>query len=441
MLLCERGPHRPQGLNKSGPRCPGRATAACAPQDTRADGALRRLVRGRDAFNAPKGPPRVLDLAHLPTDACRRGNAPGLTRVAPPRDRTPERTHGAPDLGVRAPAIADAMPRMQPLPSLRAQALAKLRRPSPALAPGCKVPQQMRPAAVPPPGGIPRGGAPAVRHQEAAASFPHQRLRDRGAPRQADATDAHPGRDGSPQPRTRAACTPARFLQRGDRGGLHLRLRLGDGGSPCLPSRRLQRRQGAETHRQAAQVVHDPVGGALRQVRRARAQGHDRLPTRAQGPREHPHRAGCPRAGAPRGTAQAVHRRRGDDRRSRGKVGDLRPGRLGVISGQGLRALRTLARRHGDESVHRCHGSQRPRLPCMPRVPAGLPALGCPAGPWARRVGRSTRWGARRGARVLLKALQHTLDSRCERRDARCEGAEILVDSNGRLLPQRRWEG
>ena len=43
--------------------------------------------------------------------------------------------------------------------------------------------------------------------------------------------------------------------------------------------------------------------------------------------------------------------------------------------------------------------------------------------------------------RVLLEALQQTWDGGLQRSNARFEGANILLDSNGRLLPQLRWEG
>src|SRR5262249_14986681 len=157
-----------------------------APQDTRADGALGRIVRGLDAFHTYKGPQGVVDLEHLPTDAFCLGHATGLARFEPPCDRTPDRTHRDPELGVRATAIADAMPRMKHLPGLLPQTFSNFLRRSPTLHHGFKVPQQMCPADLPPPGGIPGVRAPAVRHQDATEPIPQQFLRDLGPTRQTD---------------------------------------------------------------------------------------------------------------------------------------------------------------------------------------------------------------------------------------------------------------
>ena len=102
MLLLERGHHRHHGLDKPGPLGTLRAKAAFAPQDTRADGALRRIVRRLDAFHAHKGPQGVVDFEHLPTDAFRLGHATGLARFEPPRDLAPHRPHRDPELRVGA---------------------------------------------------------------------------------------------------------------------------------------------------------------------------------------------------------------------------------------------------------------------------------------------------------------------------------------------------
>jgi hypothetical protein len=43
--------------------------------------------------------------------------------------------------------------------------------------------------------------------------------------------------------------------------------------------------------------------------------------------------------------------------------------------------------------------------------------------------------------RVLLEALQQTLDGGLQRGDTRFEGAYIRLDGSGCLLPQFSWEG
>jgi len=42
--------------------------------------------------------------------------------------------------------------------------------------------------------------------------------------------------------------------------------------------------------------------------------------------------------------------------------------------------------------------------------------------------------------RVLLEALQQALDGGLQLGNARFEGADILSNGKGRLLPQLRWE-
>ena len=109
------------------------------------------------------------------------------------------------------------MPPVKHLSGLLPQALANLLRPSSTLDHRFKVPQQMRPADLPPPGGIPRVGTPAIRHQDAAEPFAQQLLRDLGATRQADHEDGDPRGDGHPQPRAGASFTPARLIEVRDR--------------------------------------------------------------------------------------------------------------------------------------------------------------------------------------------------------------------------------
>ena len=62
-------------------------------------------------------------------------------------------------------AVADPMPPVEHLPGLRLQGLADLLGAPPARDHGFDVPQQMRPAHLPSPAGIPGVGAPAIRHQ------------------------------------------------------------------------------------------------------------------------------------------------------------------------------------------------------------------------------------------------------------------------------------
>ncbi len=81
MLLLERGHDRHHSLDKARPLGTLRAKAAFAPQDTRANSALRRIVRGLHAFNPHEGPQGVVDLEHFPTDPFRLGHPTGLARL------------------------------------------------------------------------------------------------------------------------------------------------------------------------------------------------------------------------------------------------------------------------------------------------------------------------------------------------------------------------
>src|SRR5262245_31610362 len=131
MLLLERGHHCHHRFDKPRPLGTLCAQAAFAPQHTRTDGPLGRIVGRFYTFHAHKGPQSVVDFEPLPTDAFRLGDATGLARFEPPRDCAPDRPQRAPELGVRRTAIADAMPRMKPLPGLLPQGFSHLLRPAP----------------------------------------------------------------------------------------------------------------------------------------------------------------------------------------------------------------------------------------------------------------------------------------------------------------------
>src|SRR5262245_27062346 len=124
MLLLEGGHDRHHGLHKSRPLSTLCAKAAFAPQDTRANGALRRIVRGLDACNPHARPQGVVDFEDFATAPFRLGHPTGWAGFEPPCDRAPERPHRDSELGVRQSASADAMPCMEHLPGLLAQALA-----------------------------------------------------------------------------------------------------------------------------------------------------------------------------------------------------------------------------------------------------------------------------------------------------------------------------
>src|SRR4029077_6581199 len=146
MLLLERGHHGHHGLDKPRPLRTLRAKTAFAPQDTRTDGALRRIVGWLDAFHAHKSPQGLIDLEHFPTDAFRLCHATRLARLEQPRYMAPKRAHQDPKLCVGQRAVADLMPPVEHLPGLLPQTVPNHLGTSSALTHRLKVPQQMRPA-------------------------------------------------------------------------------------------------------------------------------------------------------------------------------------------------------------------------------------------------------------------------------------------------------
>src|SRR5262249_3028348 len=113
------------------------------------------------------------------------------------------------------------------------------------------------------------------------------------------------------------------------------------------------------------------------------------------------------------------------------------PELLAVQRGLATRAVRRLDRHHRLDILQRAH---RSCVAGMPQVPAALASTGPTAWLWPQDVRRITRRGPRGVLRVLVQAFQQLLDGGFERDDACFEGADILPDSQGRLLPQLRWE-
>ena len=145
---------------------------------------------------------------------------------------------------------------MKHLPGLLPQGLPDLLRPASTLDHGFKVTQQMRPADLPPPGGIPRVGTPAVCHQDAAEPLPQQLLGDLRTTRQADQEDGDPRRDGHPQPRPGVSFPPAGLIEVRDALRPDLGLRVRHRRSDGLRRRLFQMRNRPQTQGQPEQVGH-----------------------------------------------------------------------------------------------------------------------------------------------------------------------------------------
>src|SRR5436853_7672446 len=113
---------------------------------------------------------------------------------------------------------------------------------------------------------------------------------------------------------------------------------------------------------------------------------------------------------------------------------------LGILALQWVLTAPTLLGLDRDHSVDLLHGDQRPGLPGMAWLPPTLAATQPPACAFRQRLRRITRRRPRGVLGVLLEAFEQSLDRSLQFGNARFEGADILADGKGRLLPQLRWD-
>jgi hypothetical protein len=178
VLLCARGHHRHHRVHQPGALGALGPTAPLPPADPWPNGPLGGVVRGLHPFVTHKRPQGLPSLEHLPTDPCRLGDTPGLPVFEPPRHLAPDRPPIAGKARVGQRAVADAMPLVKHRASLVSQGFADLLGTSPARAHGGNIPQQMGPAELAPPGGIPAVPTPAVRDQPPPTPFSQECWRD-----------------------------------------------------------------------------------------------------------------------------------------------------------------------------------------------------------------------------------------------------------------------
>ena len=193
-------------------------------------------------------------------------------------------------LGVSERAITDLMPPVKHLARLLPQGCPNRLGAPPTLHHGFKIPQQMRPADLPPPGRIPRVGTPAIRHQDTAEPLAQELLRHLGPTRQADHKDGDPRRDGHPQPGARAPFAPARLIEVRDGLGTDIGLGVSHRGRHGLHRRLFQMGNRPQTQGYPKQVGHGVLGRPLRQAIRPGAQRHHGLHPRPKAPGRHPRR-------------------------------------------------------------------------------------------------------------------------------------------------------
>src|SRR2546421_12878835 len=128
------------------------------------------------------------------------------------------------------------------------------------------------------------------------------------------------------------------------------------------------------------------------------------------------------------------------DRFHQGKLRHLVPMWLGILTLQRVLTVEALPGLDRDHGIPLLHGHQRSGLALMSRLSPTLPSTRYTTAAWLHALWGITRRRPRGVARVLLEAFQQLLDGGFERCDACFEGADILSDSKGRLLPQLRWE-
>jgi hypothetical protein len=121
-------------------------------------------------------------------------------------------------------------------------------------------------------------------------------------------------------------------------------------------------------------------------------------------------------------------------------LGHLMAVRLGIVALQGVLTPVTLPGLDRNHNIHLLDRNQRPALPPMARLAPALAATGPTAWTWPQGVRRIARRRPRGVVRGLVQAFQQLLDGGFERGNTCFEGADILADGNGGLLPQLRWE-
>ena len=316
---------------------------------------------------------------------------------------------------------------MKHLPGLLPQTLPNLLRSSPTLDHGFKVPQQMRPADLPPPGGIPGVGAPAVCDQDAAEPFSQHLLCDLGPTRQTHREDRDPRGHRDPQPGACSPLAPPCLVQVGHGLRADIGLGLGHRGRHGLHGRLLQMRDRPQAHGNAKQVGHDLLGRALRQAIRTRAQRYDSLHAWPKASRWYPEREGGSRGGPTGGAHKAVQLILGDYRLHRGQFGHLMPLRLAILAGQGVPTARAVCGLNREHRLHVFQRHQRPGLAVVPWLPPRLAATGRAALPWSTRHRGITRRRLRGVLGVHPQPLQQALDGGLQRRDPCFECTDIRL--------------
>jgi hypothetical protein len=262
----------------------------------------------------------------------------------------------------------------------------------------------MRPTELPAPRGIPAVGTPAIGHQPSPEILPQELLGYGGTARSPHNKDGDPGRHGRPQPGALPAFTPPGFVHISYGLRVHVGARFGHGCGHGLHRLLLQVYNGPDAYREAEQVVHGALRGALRQMIGAGAQRGNRLHAWAKLSHGNATRQFRPRGRATGGTDQSVQLIFGHDRLDGRNVRHLMSLGLRILPAQRVLAVQTLHRLEWNPDVHRFHRQQNPRLALMARLPARLAPTGFAAWPLAYGVGWIGRGRLRRVPRSAPQA-------------------------------------
>jgi hypothetical protein len=164
MLRLQRRHHHPPRVDHAGALGALGPTVSLAPEDPWPHRPLGGVGRGLHPVMTHARPQGLPPLHDLPAGALRLGNPTCLPRFPPPLHGAPDWPHRPGNGRVRQHPVADPRPPGEQRTGLRSQGLAELlRAPSPR-AHGVETTPQLRPTALPTPGGRPRVGAPAIRH-------------------------------------------------------------------------------------------------------------------------------------------------------------------------------------------------------------------------------------------------------------------------------------
>jgi hypothetical protein len=164
VLRLEGRHHGHHGVDTAGPLGPLRAKAPGAPEHSRTARALRGLRARLHALLPDHGPQRLASREDLPAHPLRLRDPTRLPRLQPPCHLASDRPLRVGTARLGQCPVADPMPLLDHVTGLRPPGFPQHPGRPAAREPRLEVPPPMGPTPLPPPRGVPGGGAPASRH-------------------------------------------------------------------------------------------------------------------------------------------------------------------------------------------------------------------------------------------------------------------------------------